>query len=165
MNTKEKLKKYIEDIKLLFKDIENPEVQKLQLSDDKEITFSGELKEGVEIKCADAAIADGSFELKDGRKFTAKEGKFVAFDAVEPPADATEALKAEVESLKKASTDQKEAFKNLEAKFSKVMESQNLMLKSIGDIADNLETEKDKPVGGDEGLTKSEWVTQKIMGK
>jgi hypothetical protein len=168
MNIKEKLKKHIEDIKLLFKDIETPEVQKLALSDDKEITFSGELKEGVEVKCADVAMADGSHELKDGRKFTVKEGKFVAFEAVAAPADANEALKAEVESLKKANADQASTIKTLDAKFSKVMESQNLMLKSIGDIAENIELEKEKPVGGGEGddnISKAEWVLRRQTGK
>lgn len=163
---KEKILEQLKGVKVLMQEagiIKKDEP--VTLKDGKVLT--GELKEGIEIKCGDAAIEDGTFELSDGRKFTAKEGKFVAFEVVESKDD-NEALKAEIESLKSEKVKQDEKITALESKFSKVLEATDAVVKSVETIALAMEADESGAAGGGDGtqmITKSEWVTKQITQK
>jgi hypothetical protein len=172
MTLKEQLKAKITEIKLLFKDIDEPALTKLKLVDDKEIAFSGELKEGVEIKCADAAIADGVHELKDGRKITTKDGKFVSVESKPAPAGEDTDLKkmeAQFMAMKAVNESQASTIQVQNAKIETLLAGHKLMMASIESIAEHLERETAKPVGGGEGdggMSKADWiVAQAKAGK
>lgn len=152
----------LKGIKVMLQDAgvfkKDPVENTIETIDGKELKFTGELVEGIEIKCGDAAIEDGTIELKDGRKLTAKEGKFLKFETLEDP---NEALKAEVEALKSERDAQKETIKNLEAKFTSVIEASTKTLEAVESIALALEAEP-APKGGDGTgmISKSEWVVE-----
>lgn len=136
---------------------DEPQANKVATKDGKEITYLGELKEGVEVKCGDETL-NGTIELADDRKMVVNEGKFVKFEAVsgDEPNEIVE-LKAVVESLKSENV-------QLKADLKTAIEASNATLEAVEKIALAFETEQ-KPAGGGnegEGLTKAEWVHKKM---
>ncbi len=139
----------------LIKD--EPQEGKVTTKDNKEISFVGELVEGIEVKCGDETL-NGTYELSDDRKMVIAEGKFVKFEAVavgnEPNTENVE-LKAIVETLKAENV-------QLKADLKVAIEASKETLSAVEKIALAFESEE-KPAGGGsgEGLTKAEWVVKR----
>lgn len=159
-NLKEQVLESLKNIKValgLIKD--EPAQSKITTKDGKELTFSGELKEGVELKFNDTALENGTYETID-KKFIVEDGKLLKFEATDPgdeQPDKYAELSAAFELLKAEN-------KTLKAEFKSVLDVTNKTVEAVESIALALESSEKPAGGGNEGegmISKADWVIKK----